>query len=216
MHEANTSSRPPASRRGSARAKPIPPARRGHYTVAPHSRESSAERCRARRRPPSSTPIAPAVERTLILLKPDAVERGLVGPILSRFERKGLKLAGMKLRRFEPALLEKHYAEHKEKPFFRGLVEFMGSGPVVALAIEGVDAITVCRNLIGATNGRKAAPGTIRGDYGMSFSTNLVHGSDGPEAAKRELALFFPEAGELVDWRPTLEPWTYSVAEELS
>ncbi len=156
------------------------------------------------------------MERTLILLKPDTVQRGLIGPILTRFEQKGLKLVAMKLRQFKPDLLERHYSDHAARPFFRGLVEYMSSGPVVALALEGVDAITVCRNLIGKTNGREAAPGTIRGDFAMSFSTNLVHGSDSPEAAKKELGIFFPEAEETIAWSPVTEPWTYNVEEELS
>lgn len=155
------------------------------------------------------------MERTLILLKPDALHRGLVGPILERFERKGLRIVGMKLRRFPKELLREHYAVHAERPFFDGLVDYMGSAPVLALALEGVDAIGVARNLIGATNGREAAPGTIRGDFGMSFSTNLVHGSDGPESAAKELALFFPEDGELVEWTPATFEWTYNLQEEI-
>lgn len=156
------------------------------------------------------------MERTLILLKPDAVHRGLIGPILSRFEQKGLKIVAMKLRQFKADLLERHYSDHKERPFFRGLVEYMSSGPVVAVAIEGVDAIAVCRNLIGKTNGREAAPGTIRGDFAMSFSTNLVHGSDSAASAEKELGIFFPDAEETVEWSPATECWTYNVEEELS
>ena len=155
------------------------------------------------------------MERTLVLLKPDAVQRGLIGKIVGRFEDKGLKLVGMKLRQFPKALLEKHYAVHKERPFFANLVKFMGSGPVVALALEGKDAIEVTRKLMGKTNARQAEPGTIRGDFGMSFSNNLVHGSDGPESAKTELALFFPGADELVEWQPSNLGWTYSIEEEL-
>jgi nucleoside-diphosphate kinase len=155
------------------------------------------------------------LERTLVLMKPDCVQRGLVGEVLRRFEQKGLKLVGLKLRQFPTALLEKHYAVHKERPFFANLVRFMSSGPVVALALEGKDAIEVVRGLMGATNARKAAPGTIRGDLGMSFSNNLLHGSDGPESAQKELALFFPDANELVEWTPVALPWVYSVEEEL-
>lgn len=154
------------------------------------------------------------MERTLILLKPDTVQRGLVGNILARFENKGLKLVGMKLRQFPQALLEKHYDDHKARPFFAGLVKYMGSGPVVALALEGKDAIAVTRTLIGKTNCAEAAPGTIRGDLGMSFSNNLVHGSDGPESATKELALFFPDAEELVDWTPSTLAWIYNLEEE--
>jgi nucleoside-diphosphate kinase len=157
-----------------------------------------------------------AVERTLVLFKPDTVQRGLSGRILSRFEEKGLKIVGLKLRQFPRDLIEKHYEVHKERPFYSGLVDYMTSGPVVALALEGVDAIEVTRGLMGATNARKAAPGTIRGDFGMSFSNNLVHGSDGPESAATELGLFFPEAGETVEWTPNNLPWLYNVAEELS
>ncbi len=157
-----------------------------------------------------------AVQRTLVLLKPDAVQRGLVGAILSRFESKGLKLLGLKLRQFEPSVFEAHYEPHKSKPFYPGLVKYMTSAPVVALALEGVDAIEVVRNMMGATNSRKAAPGTIRGDLGMSFSSNLVHGSDSPESAQRELALFFGDARELVNWSPVATPWIYNVAEELA
>jgi len=155
------------------------------------------------------------LERTLILLKPDALHRGLVGPILERFERKGLRIVGMKLRQFPKDLLREHYAVHRERPFFGGLVDYMSSDPVLALALEGVDAIAVARSLIGATNGREAAPGTIRGDFGMSFSTNLVHGSDGPESATKELRLFFPDDGELVDWTPATFEWTYNLQEEI-
>jgi nucleoside-diphosphate kinase len=150
------------------------------------------------------------VERTLILLKPDAVHRGLIGRILTRFEEKGLKLVGLKLRRFPVKLIEQHYAVHKERPFYRNLVEFMSSAPVVALALEGKNAIEVARLMIGATDSKKAQPGTLRGDFGMSFSNNLVHGSDSAESAKRELALFFPDAAELCEWTPVDDAWVYS------
>jgi nucleoside-diphosphate kinase len=156
------------------------------------------------------------VERTLVLFKPDTLQRSLAGTILSRFESKGLKIVGLKLRKFPRPLIEQHYSVHKERPFYSGLVDYMTSGPVVALALEGVDAIEVTRNLMGATNARKAAPGTIRGDLGMSFSNNLVHGSDSPEAAATELGLFFPDADELVDWTPSNLEWMYNVAEELN
>lgn len=155
------------------------------------------------------------LERTLVLLKPDCVQRGLVGEVVRRFEQKGLQLVGLKMRQFPRATLEKHYEVHKERPFYQNLVKFMGSGPVVAIALEGKDAIEVVRGLMGKTNSRQAAPGTIRGDLGMSFSNNLVHGSDGPEAAAKELALFFGEAGELVSWTPVTQPCVYSVEEEL-
>jgi len=154
------------------------------------------------------------VERTLVLLKPDAVQRGLVGRILARFEEKGLALVGMKMRTFSKSLLEQHYAVHKARPFFAGLVKFMSSGPAVALVIEGKDAIAVVRTLVGKTNGRESPPGTIRGDYAMSFSTNLVHASDSPESAQFELGLWF-EDEELSAWKPADLEWRYSVAEEL-
>jgi nucleoside-diphosphate kinase len=153
------------------------------------------------------------LERTLVLLKPDAVQRGLVGSILARFERKGLKLVGLKLRRFEESLIRKHYEVHRERPFYGSLVEFMTSGPAVALVLEGKNAIEVTRKLMGKTNAAEAEPGTIRGDLALSRSNNLVHGSDSPESAKRELQLFFPEQGELVDWQAVGEPWVYSPEE---
>jgi nucleoside-diphosphate kinase len=156
------------------------------------------------------------LERTLVLLKPDAVHRHLVGPIIQRFERKGLKLVGLKLRRFPLKTIEEHYAVHAERPFYANLVKFMTSGPVVAMAFDGVDAIGVVRTLVGATNAREAVPGTIRGDFGMSFSNNMVHASDGPESATKELALFFGEEGDLIDWEPVDLGWSYNVEEELS
>jgi nucleoside-diphosphate kinase len=131
--------------------------------------------------------------RTLVLLKPDAVERGLVGAILSRFETKGLKIAAMELRTLDQSTLDRHYEEHKGKGFYADLVEFMSRGPVVSLAIEGPeDTWEIVRSMMGATNPRAAAPGTIRGDYGTLFTENLVHGSDSAESAQRELGIFFP------------------------
>lgn len=153
------------------------------------------------------------MERTLILLKPDAVQRGLVGRILSRFEAKGLKIAAMRLMRITPELAARHYAVHKGKPFYPGLVEFMTSGPVLAMALEGIDAIRVCRNLMGATFGSDAAAGTIRGDFGISRSFNLVHGSDGAETAEHELGLFFPEG--LEEYELDAYRWIYDPEEEL-
>ncbi len=153
------------------------------------------------------------MERTLILLKPDAVQRGLVGQVLSRFEQKGLKLVAMKLMQISPELAAKHYEAHKERKFYPGLVKFMTSSPVVALALEGIDAIKICRTLMGATFGADAAPGTIRGDFGVSRSYNLVHGSDSPEAAARELGLFFPEG--LVKYDYAAINWIYDPVEEL-
>lgn len=156
------------------------------------------------------------MERTLVLLKPDAVQRGLVGTILARFESKGLKLVGLKLRTFDRSVLEQHYEVHKERPFYGNLVDFMSSGPVVAMCLEGKDAIAVVRTLVGKTNAREAAPGTIRGDFGMSFSNNLVHASDGEDTAKFELGLWFADSAELSDWNPADLEWRYSVKEELA
>jgi nucleoside-diphosphate kinase len=133
-------------------------------------------------------------DRTLVLLKPDAVERGLVGEIISRFERKDLRIVAMDLRRLDEVTLARHYEEHQGKGFYADLVSFMSRGPVVAMAVEGPeDTWEVVRGLMGATNPRKAAPGTIRGDLGILFTENLVHGSDGPESAVRELGIFFPD-----------------------
>ena len=140
------------------------------------------------------------METTLILFKPDCVKRRLMGEVLSRFERKGLTIAGMKLMKMSDDLAGKHYAAHKDKPFYKGLVEFMTSDPIVALAIRGPNAIEVCRGMMGATFGFKAAAGTIRGDYGISNQFNLVHGSDGPEAAARELELYFPGGEGILDY----------------
>ena len=132
-------------------------------------------------------------DRTLVLLKPDAVERGLVGEIVSRFERKDLRIVAMDLRQLDEDTLARHYEEHQGKGFYTDLLAFMSRGPVVALAVEGPeDTWEVVRGLMGATNPRTAAPGTIRGDLGILFTENLVHGSDGPESAARELGIFFP------------------------
>src|SRR6476620_1365584 len=137
------------------------------------------------------------MERTLIILKPDAVQRGLCGEIITRFERKGLQIVGMKLMRIPQQLAETHYEPHRGKPFYAGLVKFMTSSPVVVLALAGKDAIAISRKMMGATFGSKDEPGTIRGDLGVSNSFNLIHGSDSPESAARELGLFF-KGGELL------------------
>lgn len=148
------------------------------------------------------------MERTLIIFKPDAVQRGLAGEILTRFEKKGLQVVGLKLMLIPRATAEQHYAPHKERPFYPGLVAFMTSSPVVVVALQGLKAIEIARNLMGATFGSKAAPGTIRGDFGVSNSFNLIHGSDSPEAAAKELALFFkPE--ELLNWDQLSLKWIY-------
>ena len=133
------------------------------------------------------------MDRTLILVKPDAFERGLTGEIVARFERKGLKIAAMKHMTVERGQAEEHYAEHKEKPFFGDLVDFITGGPLVAMVLEGHEAVKAARQAIGATNPIEAAPGSIRGDYGLEVQTNLVHGSDSPESAEREAKIFFPE-----------------------
>ncbi len=151
------------------------------------------------------------METTLIILKPDAVQRGLVGRIVSRFEDKGLQIVGAKLMRISSDLAARHYVDHQGKPFYEGLVRFMTSAPVLVLAIRGVGAIAICRKLMGATFGSNAEPGSIRGDFGVSNSFNLVHGSDGPESAKRELALFFA-AGEVLDDARTIDEWVYDRA----
>jgi nucleoside-diphosphate kinase len=135
------------------------------------------------------------MERTLILVKPDAFERGLTGEILARFERKGLRIIAMKHMTVERDLAEQHYAEHSERPFFGDLVEFITGGPLVALVLEGYEAIKAARQVIGATNPLEAAPGSIRGDYALEVQTNMVHGSDAPESSAREIGLFFPELG---------------------
>jgi nucleoside-diphosphate kinase len=134
-------------------------------------------------------------ERTLVLIKPDAVRRGLVGEVIGRLERKGLAIDEMRLRTMDAALADEHYAEHVDKPFYPPLKEFMTSGPLVAMVLSGDSAIDVVRALTGATDGRKAAPGTIRGDFSLSNRENLVHASDSPESAKREIGLWFPELG---------------------
>lgn len=146
------------------------------------------------------------IERTLILVKPDGVQRGLIGEIVGRFERRGLKLAGMKFIRMSRQLAEEHYAVHRERPFYSSLVDYITSGPVVAMVWEGNDAITAARSTMGATNPVAAAPGTIRGDFGMEIGRNLVHGSDSPENAVKEVNLFFT-AGELVEWQRNSDSW---------
>jgi nucleoside-diphosphate kinase len=133
------------------------------------------------------------MDRTLILVKPDAFERGLTGELIARFERKGLRIAALKHLQMERELAERHYAEHVDKPFFGDLVEFITSGPLVAMVLEGHEAVTAARQVIGATNPLEASPGSIRGDYALEVQTNLVHGSDSSESATREVGLFFPE-----------------------
>jgi len=148
------------------------------------------------------------MERTFIMIKPDGVQRNLVGEVIRRFETKGFKLVGLKLLSVSKELAEKHYDVHKERPFFAGLVEFITSSPVVAMVWEGDGVVASARNLIGATNPLTSAPGTIRGDLGVSVGRNLIHGSDAIDTAQYEIALWFtPE--ELVSWEPTVNPWLY-------
>lgn len=146
------------------------------------------------------------MQQTLILLKPDCVQRRLVGEIIHRFEQKGLRLAGLKLVQARRELAEKHYAVHKGKPFYESLLGFLTSGPTVAMVWEGREAVLVARTLMGATDGTKAPPATIRGDFALSVQNNLVHGSDSPENAATEIALWFG-ADELVKYQPTDAAW---------
>ncbi len=151
-------------------------------------------------------------ERTLVLLKPDAVQRLLAGRIIARFEERGLKLVGLKLMQVDRDLAERHYAVHRERPFFAGLVAFITSSPLVAIALEGPNAISVVRAMVGATRPNEAAPGTIRGDLALETAQNLVHASDGPETASAELALWFrPE--ELIAYERDIDRWALAPAE---
>jgi nucleoside-diphosphate kinase len=146
------------------------------------------------------------MERTLVLLKPDCVQRRLMGQIIARFENKGLNIIAMKLLQVTPDLAKQHYAEHVEKPFYPGLEAFITGAPVLAMIIQGLDVIQVIRDMLGPTSGLKAPGGTIRGDFSSSRQMNLVHASDGPEASAREIDLYFNE-DEICDYEPTLTPW---------
>jgi nucleoside-diphosphate kinase len=146
------------------------------------------------------------VERTLIIVKPEGVQRGLVGEVVGRFEAKGFKLVGLKLIHMSRELAERHYAEHQGKGFYDGLVRHITSSPVVVGVLEGPGAIAITRAMMGVTKPAEAAPGTIRGDLGLDVGLNIIHGSDGPEAAAREITLFFTE-GELVSYARALDPW---------
>jgi nucleoside-diphosphate kinase len=146
------------------------------------------------------------MEQTLVLVKPDGVQRGLVGEVISRLERRGLKLVAMKLMRVDEPLANQHYGEHAGRPFFPGLVSFITSGPIVAMAWEGENAIGLARQTLGATNPVDSAPGTIRGDLGINIGRNIVHGSDGLESAQRELGLFF-QPGDILDYQRSSDPW---------
>lgn len=146
------------------------------------------------------------MEQTFILFKPDCMQRRLVGRVLARFEDKGLNVVAMKMLQVTPELSREHYAEHISKPFYPALEGFITASPVIAAVVEGLEAIRVVREMLGATSGLKAAAGTIRGDYSSSRQMNLVHASDGPEAAKREIALYF-KPGEIHSYAPTVTPW---------
>ncbi len=148
------------------------------------------------------------MERTLILLKPDALQRGLAGEIISRMERRGLKMVGMKLMQLDDAFARRHYAEHEGKPFLESLISFITSGPLIAAALEGPNAIELVRKQMGATDPQNADSGTIRGDMALYVQYNLIHGSDSPESAERELGLFFGD-GELVSWERNIDPWVF-------
>ncbi len=148
------------------------------------------------------------MERSFIMIKPDGVQRGLVGAIIGKFETKGFTLVGLKQMSVSRELAESHYAVHKERPFFKGLVDYIISAPVVAMVWEGDGVIASARKLIGATNPLEAEPGTIRGDYGITIGRNIIHGSDAPETAQSEIKLWFNEA-ELCQWEPTMKPWLY-------
>jgi nucleoside-diphosphate kinase len=148
------------------------------------------------------------VERTFLMIKPDGVQRGLVSEIIGRFETKGFTLVGMKLMSVSRELAEKHYDVHRERPFFAGLVDFITSGPVVAMVWEGEGVIASARKMIGATKPLEAEPGTIRGDLGVTVGRNIIHGSDGQDTAKTEIALWFTDA-ELVSWEPCAKSWIY-------
>ena len=147
-------------------------------------------------------------ERTLILLKPDAVQRGFIGDIISRFEHKGLKLAGLRMLWISPKLAENHYGEHAGKGFYAGLVKFIKSGPVVAMIVEGDDAIATIRKMVGSTNPKEAAPGTIRYDFGMHTGRNLIHASDSKKSSEKEISLFF-DIDEIIEYDKNEDSWIY-------
>ena len=148
------------------------------------------------------------MERTFAMVKPDGVQRGLVGEVIRRFEKKGIKIAALKLMQITPELAERHYAEHKERPFFADLVSFITSGPVVAMVLEGENVIAMVRTMMGATNPKDSALGTIRGDFGMTIDKNIIHGSDSPASAVREIGIFFAD-NEIVTYTKADEEWIY-------
>lgn len=148
------------------------------------------------------------MEKTFLMVKPDGVQRELIGEIVSRFEKKGFQLIGAKLMQISNELAEEHYGEHKERPFFGELVDFITSGPVFAMVWQGENVIAAARQMMGATNPKDAAPGTIRGDFGVTVGKNVIHGSDSPESAKREIGLFFKEE-ELIEYSKLINNWVY-------
>lgn len=148
------------------------------------------------------------MERTLVIIKPDAVQRGLIGEIIRRFERRGLRIVAMKMIQIPPELAERHYAVHKGKPFYEGLIQYITSAPVVVMVLEGNRAIEIVRRTMGATDPAEATPGTIRADFGVEIGRNLVHGSDGPETAAFEIPLFFAEE-EILSYSRDVDPWIY-------
>ena len=148
------------------------------------------------------------MERTLILVKPDAMQRGLAGEILGRLERRGLRIVGLRLLHVDVPMAERHYAEHVGKPFFAGLVDYITSSPIIAAVLEGTNAVTAARQTMGVTRPTEAAPGTIRGDFGLEIGRNLVHGSDSPESAEREVGIFF-EGETILTWPRDLDRWIF-------
>ena len=146
------------------------------------------------------------MEQTLIIVKPDGVQRGLVGEVLARFERRGLKLAALRLMQIDRVLAERHYAVHQGKPFYEGLVSYITSGPVVVAVVEGPDAIAVVRRVIGSTRSNEAAPGTIRGDFALTVERNIIHASDAPDTAKFEVGLYF-QPGEVLSYTRDVDRW---------
>jgi len=148
------------------------------------------------------------LERTLVILKPDAIQRGIVGEIISRFEKKGFKIVGLKMMEVDPKLAEQHYIEHKDKPFYSELVEFITSGPVIVFVVEGKNAISNVRKMVGSTNPEEALPGTIRHDYGLHIGKNIIHASDSRESAEREIDLFF-NINEIIEYKRIDEDWIY-------
>jgi nucleoside-diphosphate kinase len=147
------------------------------------------------------------LEQTLVIVKPDGVQRGLVGEVISRFERRGMKLVGMRLIEIDRPLAERHYAIHKGKPFYEGLLNYITSGPVVVMAVEGPDSIATVRRIVGATKSNEAAPGTIRGDFALTVGRNIIHASDAPETAQFELGLYFE--GKLLQYQKASDAWVF-------